>query len=101
MPQRGSAAVLPCLGAASQWRVREPRDRGLAIGNRSRRWRQSPPHWYWRIRICRDYDSGQKRRTQDRVLSRCVLEFDGAVSGRDESTGSGSQVNRLVSKAVI
>src|SRR5580704_7024944 len=25
----------------------EPRDRGLAVGNRSRRWRPSPPHWYW------------------------------------------------------
>jgi hypothetical protein len=32
--------------AALQWRVGEPRDRGLAIGSRSRRWRPSPPHWY-------------------------------------------------------
>jgi hypothetical protein len=32
--------------AAPQWKVGEPRDRGLAIGNRSRRWRPSPPHWY-------------------------------------------------------
>jgi hypothetical protein len=36
-----------------------------------------------------------------RVLSRCVLEFDGAVSGRDESTGSGSQVNRPFSKVLV
>ena len=34
--------------AAPQWKVGEPRDRGLAIGNRSRGWRPSPPHWYWR-----------------------------------------------------
>jgi DNA-binding winged helix-turn-helix (wHTH) protein len=25
----------------------EPRDRGPAVGNHSRRWRPSPPHWYW------------------------------------------------------
>jgi hypothetical protein len=35
------------------------------------------------------------------VLSRCVLEFDGAVSGRDQGTGSGRQVNRLVSKVLV
>jgi hypothetical protein len=40
----GAPAVLRCLEAASQWRAGEPRDRGLAIGNRLRRWRPSPPH---------------------------------------------------------
>jgi hypothetical protein len=40
-------------------------------------------------------------RPLDAVLSRCVLEFDGAVSGRDQGTGSGRQVNRLVSKVLV
>jgi DNA-binding winged helix-turn-helix (wHTH) protein len=49
----------------------EPRDRGLAVGNRSRRWRPSPPHWYWQdIRICDDGDSGQKRRTPYRRFAK-------------------------------
>ena len=43
----GSPGVLRCLEAASQWRAGEPRDHGLAIANRSRHWRPSPPHWDW------------------------------------------------------
>jgi hypothetical protein len=44
----GSPAVLRCLEPASRWTAGEPRDRGLAIGNRWPGWQPSPPHWYWR-----------------------------------------------------
>ena len=46
------------VAAASQWRAGEPRDLGLAVGNRWRRWPPFPPRWYsrdprlrrWRLR---------------------------------------------------
>ena len=57
--------------AAPQWKVGEPRDRGLPIGNRSRRWRPSPRRTATGgIRICRDDDPGQKRRSQNRRFAK-------------------------------
>src|SRR6202035_5437789 len=41
----------------------EPRDRGLAVGNRSRRWRPSPPLWYWQDPRLRRWRLRPKRRT--------------------------------------
>ena len=67
--------------AAPQGKVGEPRDRGLTIGNRSRRWRPSPPRTATGgIRICRDDDPGQKRRTQDRRFAKSEHKTPSSVS---------------------
>jgi len=67
--------------AAPQWNVGEPRDRGLAIGNRSRRWRPSPPRTATGgIRICRDDDPGQKRRSQYRGFAKSEHKTPSSVS---------------------
>jgi hypothetical protein len=63
---RQSERIFLSLGPASQWKGGEPRDGGLAIGNRSRRWRPSPPHWYWRDPHLPRTRLWPKRRTQDR-----------------------------------
>ena len=42
--------------------------------------RPSPPHWYWRIRICRNSGSGQERRTQDRGFAKSEHMTPSSVS---------------------
>jgi hypothetical protein len=75
-----SAAVLRCLGPESQWRVGAPRAAALRLGTARAVGDGRSRTGTGGIRICRDGDSGQKRRTQDRGFAKSEHMTPSSVS---------------------